>query len=290
MTIHPTYDPMSPARLGQLVFLIGMMLLMAGVLAFLVQPVIGFLHLSGTQSLLLTQLFSSLLVMGVPPLLVNLYYKIRYLRPFYRPMAPVSRLNVVIGLCMALLALIPSSVMEDLMRAIPEPDFMVPLSEEVARTTELIVSDHSALGTTLALLALVVAAPVAEELLFRGVLQQWMLSATRSAHAAVWIVAIIFAGIHLEWGGMLPRLFMGVVLGYSALYGGLKVSIPLHATNNLIVYLTYRFAGSTMWTTGEGMSRSVVFVLMALICLVAIGVLTYYMHQRTIKKYQNEIR
>lgn len=290
MTIHPTYDQTNPARLGQLVFLIGVMLLMAGALAFLVQPVIGLCQLSATESLLCTQIFSSLLVMGVPALLVNLYYKMRYLRPFFRPLAPVSGLNVVIGLCMALLAFLPSSVMEDLMRAIPEPDFMVPLSEEVARTTDLIVSDHSLMGTILALIALVVAAPISEELLFRGALQQWMLSTTRAGHAAVWVVAIIFAGIHLEWGGMLPRLFMGVVLGYSALYGGLKVSTLLHATNNLVVYLLLRLDITCKWANGEGMSHNTIDLVMALICLVTIGILIYYMHQRTIKKYNHEIR
>lgn len=290
MTIHPTYDPKNPARLGQLVFLLGMVLIMAGVLAFLVQPVIRLCPLSTTQSLLMTQIFSSLLVFGVPALLVNIYYKMRYMRPFFRPLAPVSGLNVVIGLSIALLAFIPSSVMEDLMRLIPEPDFLVPISDEVARTTELIVSDHTTLGTVLALLALVVAAPIAEELLFRGALQQWVLSVTRSGHAAVWVVAILFALIHVEWLGMLPRAFMGVVLGYSALYGGLKVSVPLHALNNLIVYLLWRFDKTSQWVTGEGLSNSAVYILMALICLGAIGVLIYYMRQRTNKKYHDAIQ
>ena len=286
MTIHPTYDLKSNARFSQLVFLFAVMLIMAGVFSFLITPILSMTLLSETKSLLVSQICSTLLVFWVPPLLLNTYYKARHLSPFFHPLAYVSRLQVVLGLAVALLALVPSSLLEDLMRMIPEPDVLAPFSAQVERVTEMMVSDHSAVGITLALIALVVVAPLAEEYLFRGVLQQWVLSVTRSGHAAVWGVALLFSLIHMEWGGLLSRAFMGLLLGYAALYGGLRVSVPMHALNNLLVYLLLLSGNSEPWSPHAG---GVVYMPISLVCLTAIGVILKYMSLRTKSEYYETI-
>ena len=282
MTIHPTYDLQSRARFSQLVFLFAVMLIMAGVFSFLITPALHLTSLSETESLLVSQICSSLLVFWVPPLLLNTYYKARHLSPFFHPLASVSVLQVVLGLLVALLALVPSSLLEELMRMIPEPDVLAPFSAQVERVTEMMVSDHSAVGITLALIALVVVAPLAEEYFFRGVLQQWVLSVTRSGHTAVWVVALLFSLIHMEWGGLLSRAFMGVLLGYVALYGGLRVSVPMHALNNLLVYLLLLSGNSVPWSP-------IVSVLISIVCLIAIGVVLKYMSQRMKSEYHETI-
>lgn len=286
MTIHPTYDRESKARFSQLVFLFAVMLIMAAVFSFLITPVLSMISLSETESLLVSQICSSLLVFWVPPLLLNTYYKARHLRPFFHPLARVSGLQVVLGLSVALLALVPSSLLEDLMRRIPEPWVFTPFSAQVERITEMMISDHSAVGIALALIALVVVAPLAEEYLFRGVLQQWVLSVTRSGHVAVWVVALLFSLIHMEWGGLLSRAFMGVLLGYAALYGGLRVSVPMHALNNLLVYLLLLSGNSEPWSPPAG---GVVYVLISLVCLIAIVIILKYMSQRTKSEYHETI-
>ena len=282
MTIHPTYDLQSRARFSQLVFLFAVILIMAGVFSFLITPALQLTSLSETESLLVSQICSSLLVFWVPPLLLNTYYKARHLSPFFHPLASVSVLQVVLGLLVALLALVPSSLLEELMRMIPEPDVLAPFSAQVERVTEMMVSDHSAVGITLALIALVVVAPLAEEYFFRGVLQQWVLSVTRSGHTAVWVVALLFSLIHMEWGGLLSRAFMGVLLGYVALYGGLRVSVPMHALNNLLVYLLLLSGNSVPWSP-------IVSVLISIVCLIAIGVVLKYMSQRMKSEYHETI-
>ena len=286
MTIHPTYDLQSRARFSQLVFLFAVMLIMAGVFSFLITPALHLTSLSETESLLVSQICSSLLVFWVPPLLLNTYYKARYLSPFFHPLASVRLPQVALGLAVALLALIPSSLLEDLMRMIPEPWVFAPFSAQVERTTEMMISDHSVGGITLALIALVEVAPLAEEYLFRGVLQQWVLSVTRSGHAAVWVVALLFSLIHMEWGGLLSRAFMGMLLGYAALYGGLRVSVPMHALNNLLVYLLLLCGDSEPWSP---LPLGIVSVLISVVCLIAIGVLLQYMSQRTKSEYHETI-
>lgn len=286
MTIHPTYDLKSRARFSQLVFLFAVMLIMTGVFSFLITPALSMTSLSDTKSLLVSQISSSLLVFWVPPLLLNTYYKARHLSPFFHPLARVSRLQVVLGLSVALLALVPSSLLEDLMRRISEPWVFAPFSAQVERTTEMMISDHSVGGITLALIALVVVAPLAEEYLFRGVLQQWVLSVTRSGHTAVWVVAILFSLIHMEWSGLLSRAFMGVLLGYAALYGGLRVSVPMHALNNLLVYLLLLFGDPEPWSP---LPLGIVSVLISIVCLIAIGVLIRYMSLKTKTEYHETI-
>lgn len=286
MTIHPTYDPQSRARFSQLVFLFAVMLIMAGVFSFLITPALSMTSLSETKSLLVSQICSSLLVFWVPPLLLNTYYKARHLRPFFHPLARVSGLQVVLGLSVALLALVPSSLLEDLMRRISEPWVFAPFSAQVERTTEMMISDHSVGGITLALIALVVVAPLAEEYLFRGVLQQWVLSVTRSGHTAVWVVAILFSLIHMEWSGLLSRAFMGVLLGYAALYGGLRASVPMHALNNLLVYLLLLFGDPEPWSP---LPLGIVSMLISVVCLIAIGFLLRYMSLKTKTEYHETI-
>ena len=286
MTIHPTYDLKSNARFSQLVFLFAVMLIMAGVFSFLITPALSMTSLSETESLFVSQICSSLLIIWVPPVLLNTYYKARHLRPFFHPLARVSGLQVVLGLSVALLALVPSSLLEDLMRRISEPWVFAPFSAQVERTTEMMISDHSVGGITLALIALVVVAPLAEEYLFRGVLQQWVLSVTRSGHTAVWVVAILFSLIHMEWSGLLSRAFMGVLLGYAALYGGLRASVPMHALNNLLVYLLLLFGDPEPWSP---LPLGIVSVLISIVCLIAIGVLLRYMSLKTKTEYHETI-
>ena len=286
MTIHHTYDRESNARFSQLVFLFAVMLIMVVVFSFLITPTLSMIPLSETESLFVSQICSSLLIIWVPPVLLNTYSKARHLRPFFHPLARVSRLQVVLGLSVALLALVPSSLLEDLMRRIPEPWVFAPFSAQVERTTEMMISDHSVGGITLALIALVVVAPLAEEYLFRGVLQQWVLSVTRSGHAAVWVVALLFSLMHMEWGGLLSRAFMGVLLGYAALYGGLRVSVPMHALNNLLVYLLLLCGNSESWSP---LPLGIVSVLISIVCLIAIGVILRYMSQKTKSEYHETI-
>lgn len=286
MTIHPTYDLKSNARFSQLVFLFAVMLLMAGVFSFLITPALSMTSLSETESLFVSQICSSLLIIWVPPVLLNTYYKARHLSPFFHPLARVSGLQVLLGLSVALLALVPSSLLEDLMRRISEPWVFAPFSAQVEWTTEMMISDHSVGGITLALIALVVVAPLAEEYLFRGVLQQWVLSVTRSGHTAVWVVAILFSLIHMEWSGLLSRTFMGVLLGYAALYGGLRVSVPMHALNNLLVYLLLLFGDPEPWSP---LPLGIVSVLISIVCLIAIGVLLRYMSLKTKTEYHETI-
>lgn len=120
---------------------------------------------------------------------------------------------------------------------------------------------------TLVIVALIPA--IGEELLFRGVLQP-MLSEKRGAHFGVWVTAFVFSFIHFQFFGFFPRLLLGVMLGYLAIWSGsLWYSITAHFTNNalaVIGYFAYQHgwiaSNPDEWGTGE---NSLLWVCLSLI-------------------------
>jgi membrane protease YdiL (CAAX protease family) len=99
---------------------------------------------------------------------------------------------------------------------------------------KLIVSDS--LGMMwFNILMIAVLPAIGEELVFRGVIQKILSRVFRSGHIAVWITAIVFSAIHLQFLGFIPRLILGLLFGYLFLWGGtLWLPIIAHFINNAI--------------------------------------------------------
>jgi uncharacterized protein len=85
---------------------------------------------------------------------------------------------------------------------------------------------------------------IGEELIFRGILQKQVGLMLKNPIAAIWIAGFIFSAIHLQFEGFLPRMALGVVLGY--LYHwtqNLWVPIIAHAFNNGIQVIVIYYTG-----------------------------------------------
>ncbi|TXF91723.1 CPBP family intramembrane metalloprotease [Neolewinella aurantiaca] len=83
---------------------------------------------------------------------------------------------------------------------------------------------------------------VGEELLLRGVVQRRILQPWfGSPHAAIWLAAILFSAMHLEFAGFAPRLLLGVLLGYAYYWSrSLWVPVGLHLLfNGIQVVVAY---------------------------------------------------
>ena len=86
---------------------------------------------------------------------------------------------------------------------------------------------------------------LAEEMSFRGVLQQ-LLGGRR--HVAIWLTAVIFSAIHMQFYGFLPRMLMGALFGYMLAWtGSLWGPILMHFTNNAMAVLLYFMAARMEW-------------------------------------------
>ena len=84
-------------------------------------------------------------------------------------------------------------------------------------------------------------ASVGEELLFRGAMQNVFVEWTKNIHIAVWVTAILFSAFHMQFYGFIPRMLLGVVLGYLYIWSGsLWLPILFHFLNNgLAVVFSY---------------------------------------------------
>ena len=82
---------------------------------------------------------------------------------------------------------------------------------------------------------------LSEELSFRGTLQQLL----GNKHLAIWITAVIFSAIHMQFYGFIPRMLMGAMFGYVFVWTGcLWIPMVMHFTNNGLAVLAYYIFGT----------------------------------------------
>jgi len=88
---------------------------------------------------------------------------------------------------------------------------------------------------------------IGEELLFRGVLQKLIQKMTGSSHWGIWITAILFSALHLQFFGFLPRMLLGALFGYLLEWtGNLWLPMLAHFINNAAGVIIF-------FVTGEGL-------------------------------------
>ena len=118
------------------------------------------------------------------------------------------------------------------------------LEQTAGDLTESMLQVDTFGGLLFNLLVIALIPAIGEELTFRGVLQQ-ALTRRCNVHVAVFLSAFIFSFIHFQFYGFLPRMFLGLLLGYLFYYSGsLWTSILMHFVNNgaavVVAYLQYK--------------------------------------------------
>jgi len=79
-----------------------------------------------------------------------------------------------------------------------------------------------------------------EEFLFRGVFQQLFKDWTRNIHIAIWLTALLFSAMHMQFYGFIPRMVLGAFFGYLFYWSGnLWLPIIAHFVNNSIAVTAF---------------------------------------------------
>jgi membrane protease YdiL (CAAX protease family) len=74
---------------------------------------------------------------------------------------------------------------------------------------------------------------IGEELMFRGGVQRSLNRAFNNPHLAIWLSAIIFSAIHMQFYGFVPRMLLGAGFGYLYYYSGsIWYAMLAHFINN----------------------------------------------------------
>ncbi|MCI7556440.1 MAG: CPBP family intramembrane metalloprotease [Bacteroidales bacterium] len=233
-----------------------------GIMALLfVASMVGYVlyvQLTGLQSVMalkMAQLVQSLLVFVVPALLAVWCWSRRPAEWLRLQAVGNGRVYALVVLLM-IVAQPGINMLATWNEGIRLPAFMSEIEqyfqdmEASARELTEMLAAAPTIGTMLLNLVVLAAVPaIGEELSFRGVLLGLIdgdttlgarISPTRRTHIAVWVVGIIFSLIHFQFYGFIPRMLLGVVLGYLLVWtGSLWVPMVAHFTNNALVVLLY---------------------------------------------------
>ena len=160
-----------------------------------------------------------------PPVLFVLIFMIMFFSP--------AIMEVLTNINQKLTLPAPLKAIEDLMRT---------MEQQAQKATEAMLSMKNIGDLFFAILVVGLLTAIAEEFLFRGVIQTIFVKWTGNIHAAIWITAIAFSAFHMEFFSFLPRVALGVFFGYFVAWSGsVWTGVWAHFLNNgsavLITYL-----------------------------------------------------
>ncbi len=109
------------------------------------------------------------------------------------------------------------------------------MEESAAAMVKAIYGPHNIPNLIVTILIVGVLAGLSEELLFRGALQRLLSTGGVNTHAAIWIAAIVFSLLHMQFYGFIPRMLLGAFFGYALWWSrSLWLPVLLHVTNNTL--------------------------------------------------------
>ncbi len=112
---------------------------------------------------------------------------------------------------------------------------MKSMEENAALLLEKFMDVKTTGGLLFNLFMIAVIPAFAEEFLFRGVIQRIFSDWAKNYHWGIWIAAILFSALHMQFYGFIPRMLLGVLFGYMLVWSGsMWVPILAHFFNNAV--------------------------------------------------------
>lgn len=181
---------------------------------------------------------SSLLIFIAPPLILYGFTRHKPMRAIgFRK--PVTGWMLLIGVALMFVSLPFTSQLgiwnENMKLGSFEAleDWLQSMEDMAGDFTERMLQVDTVGGLLFNLLVIALIPAIGEELTFRGVMQQSLVKRCKNVHVGIILSAAIFSFIHFQFYGFLPRMFLGILLGYMFYYSGsLWTSILMHFINN----------------------------------------------------------
>ena len=127
------------------------------------------------------------------------------------------------------------------------PDFLDKMDKESLAAMSSLLTMDTPTDLIFNLILIGIIPGIGEELLFRGIIQKEIFTRWNRPHLAIWITAVIFSAFHFQVTGFLPKMMIGVILGYAYYYSGsLILPMVVHALNNSVATLAYFFSGGNV--------------------------------------------
>lgn len=163
--------------------------------------------------------------------------------------------------------------------------------DQMALLTQNLVMTTSAWQLASNILVFAVVPAICEEFFFRGSVQGIAKRMLNNDHMAIWVTAVVFSAIHLQFYGFLPRVFLGAIFGYMLVWTqNIWVPVFAHFVNNAsvtIVAFIFASQGKTyedMMHTGD--SYHISLYILSLVGSATVGY--YFYRSRLIKQHKEE--
>ncbi|QGY44960.1 CPBP family intramembrane metalloprotease [Maribellus comscasis] len=156
--------------------------------------------------------------------------------------------------------------------------WMKQTEESAAQLTEAFLNVKTTAGLVFNIFMVALLPAIGEEFLFRGVIQRSFTRMTKSHHWGIWISAIFFSALHMQFYGFLPRLLLGALFGYLLVWSGsMWIPILAHFFNNAFAVISlYMIDNGMMSPEVETFGSGEHSMYYAFISLVFIGVLLFW--------------
>lgn len=146
--------------------------------------------------------------------------------------AEKANMYVLAVICI-LLALPFVILLGDINQRIPLPPSLTEMEDTANRQMSAFLKVKGSADIMFNIFIIALLPAIGEEMCFRGVLQRILIQITRNPWAGIIITAILFSSLHMQFGGFLPRMFLGIILGAFYWYSGsIWTSILAHFVNN----------------------------------------------------------
>ncbi len=120
-------------------------------------------------------------------------------------------------------------------KKIPLPHSLIEMEETTNTAISGILQTQSSWELLMNIIVICLIPALGEELIFRGLLQNRLSKFLNNPHIAIIITSIIFSAIHMQFQGFLPRMILGMVLGYMFyLTGNFWIAVIAHFINNAV--------------------------------------------------------
>ena len=243
ITDNTKEKPLS-ARILLYLFFLFFGLLLGSLVSVVITKFMG----SESNALKLSQAINSTLMFVAPPLM--LYFFTRK-NPFRQIgfTKPNNAIVVLGGILVMFISLPTINLLTNWNENIQLPaslakieEVFKSMEETAAELKEQMLNVDTISGLIINLIVIALIPAIGEELTFRGVVQQFLTKTCKNAHVAIILSAAIFSAIHFQFYGFLPRMVLGVFLGYFFyMTKSLWTSILMHFANNALAVTAYYF-------------------------------------------------
>lgn len=243
-----TFPIFKKTSLAERIFIIAALL----VVGFIISAVVGVVvalsskdnNLTELAMLRISQISSQLLTFVIPPILYVCLVNEKPMRSLGFNRIPLWSL---LGIVMMYAILPLNNIFAEWNSHLTLPESMASLEkimqtlqEEASRLTDKMLNIGNASGLIINLIMIAGLAAFGEELLFRSLLQPFLIKTCKNAHLGIIITSAIFSFIHFEFYGFMPRLVLGLLLGYMFFYSrSIWVPMIMHFVNNGTAVVLY---------------------------------------------------